>query len=155
MTCAATVATKRKSNVRAAPPDTGFDTGVAGGEPPAWVQLLLDRQDRIERELVALRRAIQQQQGPRDEAERAVLPAIAQAVGDATFTSAELLEHARACEHLRAALLAADVASDDGQGVGFLLRRLARITDGELAIERTDERRGIAVWRVLVRDLRG
>ena len=84
----------------------------------------------------------------RDAWERAVLPAIAAAIGGRRFTSAALLAHTDANEALAAALEAADVVTV--RECGKLLARLEAQPIAGLRLVRVDECREGIVWSVQV-----
>ena len=111
----------------------------------ADLQRLLHEQAETRRAVeTLLRRA-----GPRDDAERRVLAAIAVAVGDRAFTSAELLAHGRVDPALAEAIEAADVDLDSPRACGKLLARLERETSGGLRLTRVDtDRDGSIIWQV-------
>jgi len=118
---------------------------------------VLDRLDAIAAEqsrqrdiLDAIVRLLEHGRGARDQADVALLLAIAEAVGDRPFTSAQLIAHAAAAEALREALLAADITTR--QELGTLCRRLEGVPLAGLCLTRVDTIRGAVVWVVRVYD---
>jgi hypothetical protein len=86
--------------------------------------------------------------GPRDLADRAVLPAIVMATQGAVFTSRELLRHARVDGALHQALEDADVTTT--QECGQLLHRLEAWPLDGVRLERVDRTPAGRRWRVVV-----
>jgi hypothetical protein len=82
---------------------------------------------------------------PGDEADARLVAAIAATVGDAAFTSRELVRHADA--GLGSALEGADLVSP--REVGWCLRRLRGIVVDGFRLERVGTDRDGIVWRVL------
>jgi hypothetical protein len=98
--------------------------------------------------LAAILRLLERGRGARDAADIALLVAIAEAIGDRSFTSAQLIAHGDADPALRAQLLAADITG--AQELGCVFRRLEGIALKGFRLERAgDERAGI-LWRVRV-----
>jgi hypothetical protein len=100
---------------------------------------LLERFDRLEALLLRGRR-------PRDEEERALILAIAEAAPDVTFTAAAVIDRARDVPALEASLLAADI--DGGRQLGKLLARLRGAVIEGLRLECVGTYRGRLLWRV-------
>ena len=96
------------------------------------------------------RAEVQGSRGARDADDRALLVAIAESIGDRRFTSGELIHHATIAPALHEALRAADV--QEPHELGVLFRRLQGITIDGMRVERTDDSRAGAVWRVLCED---
>jgi hypothetical protein len=85
--------------------------------------------------------------GPRDQADVALLAALAASVGGGvTFGAREVFRHARVDRALRAALVAADLVSP--RQLGKLLRRMAGEHDGYVLTHVGEDRHGLR-WRVL------
>jgi hypothetical protein len=85
--------------------------------------------------------------GARDAADRALLVAIAESIGDRRFMSAELMHHATTiAPALHEALRAADV--QDAHELGVLFRRLHGVTIDGMRVERTDTTRDGVRWCV-------
>jgi hypothetical protein len=100
--------------------------------------------------LADILRLLEHGRGARDQADVALLVAIAEAIGDRPFTSAQLIAHAAAADVLRDALLAADITTR--QELGTLCRRLEGVPLAGLCLSRVDTVRGVVVWVVRVYD---
>lgn len=116
--------------------------------------LVLDRLDGIQAEqkrqgeqLTAMVRALDHDRGPRDAADVGLLMAIAEAIGDLTFTSTWLLAHAHTVKpELLEALMACDVTS--AREFGALCRRLEGCPRQDVWIERAGDSRHGVLWCV-------
>jgi hypothetical protein len=111
---------------------------------------LATEQRRQGEQLAAILRLLERHRGARDKADVGLLLAIAEAIGDRPFTSAQLMAHADADPALRAALTAADITTP--RELGTLCRRLEGTPLAGLCLERVDEHRDGIVWRVRVFD---
>ena len=105
------------------------------------LQQIVDGQQRI---IELLERG----RGARDQADVALLLAVAEALGDRQFTSAALVAHAEADLALRQALVGADISTT--RELGCLLRRLEGSVLSGLRLERMGDQRAGVVWRVQV-----
>lgn len=101
---------------------------------------LVERVAQLERQVAELLA----RHGPRDAADAALLPAIAEAVQGRTFTARALWRHRRVDAALAGALLAADV--DSARSLGHVLRRLAH-SPGPIRLVRLDASREGWRWR--------
>lgn len=102
------------------------------------------------RELRQRIEAIEAANGPRDAADRALLPAIAEAVGSRAFSARDLWRHRRVDAALAAGLLAADV--DSVRSLGHVLRRLSH-TAGPIRLVSVGASRDGLRWRCEFCDL--
>jgi hypothetical protein len=100
--------------------------------------------------LAAILRLLERGRGARDAADVALLVAIAEAIGDRPFTSAQLMAHAEADPALREALLAADITTP--RELGTLCRRLEGAPLAGWCLERVAAHREGVVWCVRVFD---
>ena len=101
-------------------------------------------------------RLLEHGRGPRDDADRRLVLAILESVGDRPFTCTDVVQHAQLADSgLRDALLGADV--DTARDLGALLRRLHGITVDGVRVDRVDASRAGAVWslRLCESDSRG
>ena len=116
---------------------------------PAAVEVQLAAlRDRVEA-LETWRAHHEGRRGARDDADRALLVAIAESIGDRRFTSVALIHHATMiAPALHEALLAADV--QEPRELGALFRRLHGIAVDGVRVERVDDSRDGAVWSVRV-----
>lgn len=101
--------------------------------------------------LAAILRLLERGRGARDAADVALLIAIAEAIGDRPFTSAQLMAHADADPALREALTAADITTPRELGT-LCARRLEGAPLAGLCLERVHEHRDGILWRVRVFD---
>jgi hypothetical protein len=85
--------------------------------------------------------------GPRDQADERLLLAIHEAAEGLPFKASHVIKRARHVPALAAALLAADITSQEQ--LGKLLGRLEGVTIAGLRLERTKDRR--APWRIVLR----
>jgi hypothetical protein len=109
--------------------------------------------DQLERRLELLERRVRQLEaasvrGPRDEADVALVLAIASAIGSARFTGLELFRHADVHEGLAAALEDADL--DNPRQLGRLLRRVAGHDVAGFVVQPAGQSRDGLVWSVRV-----
>ena len=121
--------------------------------PPEVFDLLREisaEQARQRDTLAAILRLLEHGRGARDQADVALLVAIAEAVGDRPFTSAQLIAHAAADDALRDALLAADITT--ARELGTLCRRLEGVPLAGLCLARIKVHRDGIVWCVRVFD---
>jgi hypothetical protein len=98
--------------------------------------------------LAAILAALERNRGPRDQADAALLLAIAAAIDDRPFTSSQLMAHAAVDLALAAALADADI--DHAQELGCVCRRLEGIAVKGLRLERVGASRSGIVWKVQV-----
>ena len=98
--------------------------------------------------LSVILRLLERGRGARDKADVALLVAIAEAIGDRPFTSAQLMAHADADPALREAVTDADITN--AQEFGCLCRRLEGIAAQGLRLERIDGGRDGVIWAVRV-----
>jgi hypothetical protein len=98
--------------------------------------------------LAEILRALERGRGPRDSADGALLLAVAEAIGDRPWTSAQLVAHANVDPALREALTAADITS--AQELGCVCRRLEGIAVAGLRLDRVGRSREGVLWRVRV-----
>jgi hypothetical protein len=121
-------------------------------DAPADVATLLREvvaeQARQRQMLAEILRLLERGRGARDEADQALLLALAEAVGDRQFTSAQLMAHAAVDPALHEALEAADVTST--KELGCLCRRLEGISIRGVRLARAGDQRGGVLWRLLV-----
>ncbi len=108
---------------------------------------LLTEQARQRTMLAAILQQLQGR-GARDAADIALLVAIAEAIGDRPFTSAQLFAHGEAAPGLRDALIACDLTTP--RELGCLCRRLEGVELKGLRLERVDATRDGILWRVRV-----
>lgn len=95
-----------------------------------------------------LERILQVLGGGARSAHVALLVAIAETVGDRTFTGTQLFAHARVSPDLEDALEAADITN--ARELGWLCRRLEGTALPGVRLERGGESRAGVVWRVRV-----
>lgn len=98
--------------------------------------------------LAEILRALDRGHGPRDAADVALLVAIAEAIGDRTFTAAQLVTHSHASSVLRDALEAADITN--ARDLGWVCRRVEGRPLSGLVLERDGDARAGVLWRVRV-----
>lgn len=113
-----------------------------------WLGEVRAEQQRQGAVLAAILQAVERQRGPRDAADVQLLVGILSAVGDRTFTSGELLTHARVDDALGTVLLDADI--EDAHGLGIVLRRMHGTNVHGVRLERVSSDRAGVRWRVVV-----
>jgi hypothetical protein len=104
-----------------------------------------ERLDRIELLLVKILERVSTARGPRDQADVRLLLAIHEAAESLPFKASHVMKRARHVPALSAALLAADITSQEQ--LGKLFARLEGATAAGLRMERTKDRR--APWRIV------
>jgi hypothetical protein len=110
--------------------------------------VLVEEQTRQRETLAQILRLLEHGRGARDAADVALLVAVAEAIGDRTFTSAQVVAHARTDPALRDAIDDADITNP--QELGCVFRRLEGITVTGLRLERVGDQREGVQWRVQV-----
>jgi hypothetical protein len=129
----------------------------AGGQAAEDVRALLRQLIDGQRELVAqqtrqhqmldaILQRLDRVRGARDQADVALLLAVAAAGGDRRFTSAALLAHAQIDPALHEALLAADIVTP--QDAGLVFRRMEGINLRGFRIAHVGNSRAGIVWQV-------
>ena len=108
-----------------------------------WAEL-----EELRKRLEVLERIVLSGRGARDEADRALVPAMATSFGSVTFGSRELVAHTRVDPKLREAFEATDAVTP--REVGKLLRRLEGQAVGHLRLERCGQDRDGLRWCVRV-----
>ena len=98
--------------------------------------------------LTVLVQALPRGRSDRDPADVALLLAIAESIGDFSFTSAQVIAHSKADQALADALLAADVT--DAQALGIACRRLEGVVRDGLRLDHVGRVRDGALWKVHV-----
>jgi hypothetical protein len=126
----------------------GTDAQVFGDKPDAFslLQQIVAEQGRQAGILADILRALQRTHGPRDDADAAVLLAIAETIGDRRFTASQLLAHAEVSPALHEALQAADIV--DTRDLGWFCRRVHGSPRPSVQLERAGECRIGILWRV-------
>lgn len=120
----------------------------ATSDPATRLQEIAAEQARQGEMLSTILRLLERGRGARDAADVALLVAVAEAIGDRAFTSAQLMAHAEADPALHAALEAADIVS--AQELGCVFRRLDGTTLAGIRLVRAGDQRAGIVWRVQV-----
>jgi hypothetical protein len=101
-------------------------------------------EQREQREVLSsILRLLEHGRGPRDRADIALLAAVAEAIGDRQFTSAQLMAHATVHPALHEALEAADITN--AHEFGCVFRRMEGIAVTGFRLERAG-----VVWQVRV-----
>lgn len=98
--------------------------------------------------LESILQALERAHGPRDAADRSVLVAIAETIGERRWTSGQLLAHAAIAPALHDALLAADIT--DARELGAFCKRVQGGVRSGICLEKDDESRAGILWRVVV-----
>lgn len=130
-------------------PNAAAETSIGAPELEVLREIRAE-QARQRATLATILRLLERGRGARDQADVALLVAVAEAIGDRPFTSAALMAHGDADPALREALTAADVTTP--RELGMLCRRLEGVLLAGLCLERVDAHRHGIVWCVRVSD---
>ena len=150
----ATTAMKRPAFGGFTHPKALADFPAAGGEPQsphAELQALreIQAEQAQQRETLAtILRLLERGRGARDQADVALLLAVAESISTRPFTSGQLVAHADADPALREALTAADVTS--AQQLGCLCRRIQGVALAGFRLVRVGDQRAGIQWQVQV-----